>query len=143
MSPKKVLITDDSNIFRSLVEAALGSSYEIMQANDGVEACQIAREQHPDIIIMDLVMPRMSGMNAIKEIRKDESTSKIPVIALTSAEDEETKRKAMRVGFNDYIIKPFDLVMFKSKVERLLGGASGATDEIEHEDDDFFKEDYS
>ena len=142
MSPKKVLITDDSNIFRSLVEAALGKNYEILQAKDGVEACEIAKKQHPDIIIMDLVMPRMSGMNAIREIRKENTTASIPVIALTSAEDEETKRKATRAGFTDYIVKPFDLVAFKKKVENLLGIQKQQSDSESEAGEDFFKEEY-
>ena len=141
MPPKKVLITDDSDIFRSLVEAALGKNYDILQAHDGVEACEIAKEELPDIIIMDLVMPRMSGINAIRELRSNEPTSKLPVIALTSAEDEETKRKALRAGFTDYIIKPFDLVSFKSKVEELLGMNKSDEEETE-EDEEFFKEEY-
>jgi DNA-binding response OmpR family regulator len=141
MPPKKVLITDDSDIFRSLVEAALGKNYDILQAHDGVEACEIAKEELPDIIIMDLVMPRMSGINAIRELRSNESTSKLPVIALTSAEDDETKRKALRAGFTDYIIKPFDLVSFKSKVEELLG-MSKSEDEESEDEDEFFKEEY-
>ena len=142
MPQKKVLITDDSNIFRSLVEAALGSSYEILQAKDGLEALEIANEQVPDIIIMDLVMPRMTGITAIKEIRQSKITLNIPVIALTSAEDEETKRKAMRAGFNDYIIKPFDLVAFKNKVESLLGVDKDKNDQEIEEEEDFFKEEY-
>ena len=141
MPLKKVLITDDSNIFRSLVEAALGKNYEILQAKDGVEACEKAKDQIPDIIIMDLVMPRMSGINAIREIRQHQETAKIPAIALTSADDDETKRKALRAGFTDYIIKPFDLVAFKSKVESLLG-ITKSESESEFEEEDFFKEDY-
>jgi len=141
MPLKKVLITDDSNIFRSLVEAALGNNYEILQAKDGVEAVEIAKEQLPDIIIMDLVMPRMSGISAIKEIRLFDKTVDTPVIALTSADDDETKRKALRAGFTDYIIKPFDLVAFKSKVEALLG-IEKQSEKHELEEEDFFKEEY-
>ena len=141
MPLKKVLITDDSNIFRSLVEAALGKNYEILQAKDGVEALEITKAQIPDIIIMDLVMPRMSGITAIREIRQFPDTSHIPVIALTSADDDETKRKALRAGFTDYIIKPFDLVAFKSKVETLLGISKVNKTEAEDEED-FFKEEY-
>src|SRR4030042_4819508 len=138
MPQKKVLITDDSNIFRSLVEAALGKNYEILQAKDGVEALETAKAEIPDIIIMDLVMPRMSGISAIREIRQYTETSKIPVIALTSADDDETKRKALRAGFTDYIIKPFDLVAFKRKVESLLGISKNES-KTEFEEEDFFK----
>lgn len=142
MLPKKVLITDDSNIFRSLVEAALGKNYEILQAGDGIEAVEIAKEQQPDIVIMDLVMPRMSGLNAIKEIRQNDDTANIPVIALTSAEDDETRKKALHAGFTDYIVKPFDLVAFKGKVESLLRSDKDENESEIDNEEEFFNEEY-
>jgi len=109
MQKKKILIVDDEPNIRLLLTRMLSNDYTILEATDGQEAIDLARDLKPDLILMDLLMPRMDGYTACSVIKTDPTTRGIPVVMLTAVGFELNKQLAERVGANGYITKPFAL----------------------------------
>jgi len=109
MDKKKILIADDEPSIRLLVSDLLGKDYIILEASDGEEAVDIARRENPDLILMDILMPRVDGYTACHQIKQDEATKAIPVVMLTGVGHELNKRLSWEVGAQGYITKPFIL----------------------------------
>ena len=106
---KKILIADDEPSVRSLVKKLLGKSYIVLEANDGEEAVNMALNQKPDLILMDILMPKMDGLTACYAIKMNQATKAIPVVMLTAV-DYELNKKLSRdiIGAHGYITKPFN-----------------------------------
>ena len=118
---KKVLVADDTANGRELVRTVLETSgYAVVEAKDGVEALAAARLELPDLIILDLHMPRLDGFGVVEELLRDGALSKTPVLALTASAMMGDKERAMAVGFTSYITKPIRLSELRSEVARLL-----------------------
>ncbi len=115
----KILIVDDDAKTRKLLRAMLqNSGYEIIEAENGEQGIKLAKENIPDLILMDIEMLVMDGMSAFKVIRADESTKNIPVIALTSYAMKGDKEKFLAEGFDNYISKPIDVKEFLKIVKK-------------------------
>jgi CheY-like chemotaxis protein len=106
---KKILIVDDEPNIRLLLTRMLSKDYTIIEATDGQEAIDLARDLKPDLILMDLLMPRMDGYTACSIIKTDPTTAGIPVVMLTAVGFELNKQLAEKVGASGYITKPFAL----------------------------------
>ncbi len=118
---KTVLIADDRATSRELVRTVLeNSGYSVTEASDGVEALRSARELKPDLIILDLHMPRLDGFGVIREIRRDLILSATPVMALTASAMQGDRERALSAGFTGFVAKPIQLSALRSEVERLL-----------------------
>ena len=118
---KKILIVEDILMNRRLIQDILTyHGYEVIEAENGEEAVKIAREQKPDLIIMDLQMPVMNGFEAIKILRSDPVTKDIKVIAVTSFAMAGDREKVLAAGFDDYISKPLNTRELPKLVNRLL-----------------------
>lgn len=117
----KILVVDDSktSIF---VESALlrRGHYQIITANDGREAVDRALADRPDLILMDVVMPRMTGIEACAELRRHEDTRAIPVILVTTKGEEADVEAGYRSGCTDYVTKPVDGLELLAKVRSYL-----------------------
>lgn len=118
---KIILIVDDEQNIRELVNRILGKSYVIMEASNGQEALDIVRSQKPDLILMDLMMPKMDGYTACSVIKNDSRLKTIPVIMLTGLCFELNKELATKLGAEGYIIKPFTSETLISTVSQSLG----------------------
>ena len=118
---KKVLIVDDEMTVRRLVKRLLSKEYTVIEAENGIEAIDIAKNQKPDLILMDMMMPKMDSLSACYAIKKDVSTSHIPVVMLTAITHDLNKRLSENVmGANGYITKPFNAVELISTIRGLL-----------------------
>jgi CheY-like chemotaxis protein len=118
---KKILIADDKATSRELIRLVLEScGYEITEASDGVEALRLAREVEPDLIVLDLHMPRIDGFGVIAELRRDPGFSATPVMALTASAMQGDRGRALAAGFDSYVTKPIPLPELRAEVERLL-----------------------
>ncbi len=118
---KKILIVEDNDKNRRLIVDILKYyGYEIIEAENGEEAVRIAREQKPDLIIMDLQMPVMNGFETIKILKSDPVTKDIKVIAVTSFAMAGDREKVFAAGFDDYISKPLNTRELPELVKRLL-----------------------
>jgi CheY-like chemotaxis protein len=119
---KKVLLVDDSNTALMIERLLLGpASYDVIVARDGVEAVAKATEELPDAILMDVVMPRMTGIEALRELRGRERTRSIPVILVTTRGEEATVSAGFACGCSDYITKPINATELLTKLRDQLG----------------------
>jgi twitching motility two-component system response regulator PilH len=102
-----VLIVDDSPTEQHVISSALqAQGYDTVVASDGEEAIGIAVEQHPDVILMDVVMPGMNGFQATRQLSKHPSTRSIPVVMVTTKDQETDKIWGLRQGAVEYLMKP-------------------------------------
>ncbi|MDI6786463.1 MAG: response regulator [bacterium] len=108
MEKKKILIVDDEPyVVRSLMFVLKKEGYKTIGAYNGEEAIQKAIEERPDLIFLDIMMPRMNGYEVCEKLKKNEETKNIYVIILTAKGQKEDKMKGVEVGANEYITKPF------------------------------------
>ena len=115
-----LLIFDDEKQNRLLLTELFGTTYKIIQAKNGVQALEKARQHRPDLILLDVLMPEMDGMGVLRELKRDDATRLIPVIfitALSSATDEEN---GLNLGAVDYISKPFHPPIVRVRVRNQL-----------------------
>jgi two-component system cell cycle response regulator DivK len=118
---KTVLIADDKATGRELLRTVLESSgYSVLEAEDGEEAVRQARQAHPDLIILDLHMPKLDGFAAIAELRSEDEFVSTPILALTASAMRGDRERAMTAGFTGYLTKPIRLSDLRGEVERLL-----------------------
>lgn len=102
----KILVAeDDKLISNSLCDALKSQGYEAMPAYDGEEAVAKAKEQNPDLALLDIMMPKLDGISVLWELRANPSTAKTPVIVLTNMGDPETISKIVEAGASDYLLK--------------------------------------
>ena len=121
MSKKTVLVVDDEANIRLLVHRALDKTYMVIEAGDGEEAIKIARGKKPDIILMDIMMPRMDGYTACSTIKSDPSLRTIPVIMLTGLGYPLNKELAKKLEADGYMTKPFTSESLRNTIEQYLG----------------------
>lgn len=117
---ESVLVVDDNDDIRFYIKDNLRANYTVYEAMDGKEGWKKAREFQPDIVISDIMMPGMSGLELCHKIKNDTRTSHIPVILLTARTAEEQKLEGFETGANDYITKPFSFEMLQSRIKSLL-----------------------
>ena len=121
-APKTILCADDSLTALTMHQMILKShGYRVVTAQDGLEAVNKAGTEHPDLILMDVVMPRMTGFEAVKAIRTDDATKGIPVIMVTTRAEPKVIETCFQAGCNDYVNKPVDGAVLLSKVRALVG----------------------
>lgn len=114
----RLLVVDDEANIRNVVrEYAEFEEYEVTEAENGMEAVKLCREQNFDLIIMDVMMPRLDGFSAVKEIRKKSST---PVIMLSARGEEYDKLFGFEIGIDDYVVKPFSPKELMARVRAVL-----------------------
>jgi two-component system cell cycle response regulator DivK len=118
---KKILVADDKATSRELVRTVLEKfGYEILEAADGLEALRYARENRPDLIILDLHMPGLDGFGVIEILRREAEFATTPIVALTASAMQGDREHALASGFTGYLTKPIRLSVLRGEVERLL-----------------------
>jgi DNA-binding response OmpR family regulator len=115
-----VLICDDEPSLRELIRISLDGPYSFAEADDGEKSLEIARRLRPDVIILDMMMPRLSGLEVLSEIRGDRGLAETPVIVLTA--QPSTKEEALRCGADIVMVKPFEPEQITAAVEEVLAG---------------------
>jgi DNA-binding response OmpR family regulator len=117
----RVLIVDDEAANLELAEALISQEgYEAICACDGEKALQMVAENRPDIVMMDIVMPKMNGIEACRKIKTNPLSYAIPVIMVTALNTPEEKLKAIKVGADDFIAKPFDRTELSARLKSLM-----------------------
>ncbi len=120
MAEPSILIVEDEHTLRRLLEYRLGKAYNVRTAANGEEALDRIAEGLPDLIISDIMMPKMDGFALQAAVQEKKETRTIPFIFLTAKADEQSRLKGRRTGVDDYITKPFDIDQLLTRVERLL-----------------------
>lgn len=119
---QRILVVDDEKMIRNVIkEYAEFDGFEVTEAEDGMEAVEICRREDFDLIVMDIMMPRLDGYSAIKEIRK---TKQIPVIMLSARGEEYDKLFGFEIGIDDYVVKPFSPKELLARIKAVLKRAA-------------------
>jgi DNA-binding response OmpR family regulator len=118
---RRVLLADDDPALRRLIHTTLGTTdFELLQAQDGEEALQIAREQHPELILLDVNMPKLDGFAVCQRLKGAPETAAIKVVMLTARGADADRARGREAGADDYFVKPFSPVQLLNKVYALL-----------------------
>ena len=118
---KTVLVCDDDPIILRLLRVNMEvEGYDVLQASNGEEAVQVASANHPDLVIMDIMMPRMDGYQACRALKADETTRDIPIVFLSAKVQQSDIEKGLAYGVEEYLTKPFDPSDLLEVVDRLI-----------------------
>ena len=127
MAGKKILIVEDNDLnlklFRDLLSA---HGYEIAETKEGVEALALAKQFHPDLVLMDIQLPEISGLEVTRRMKADPDTSHIPIVAVTAFAMKDDEEKILKAGCQAYISKPISIGPFLHTVRKFLGEEVGA-----------------
>ena len=115
-----ILIAEDNADFRRFVRDCFATDYEILEAADGAEALEILRDHAVDLVVSDIMMPRMDGLELCRRIKEDIATSHIPLILLTARSMQEQEIEGLSGGADDYIVKPVNISVLRLRIMRLL-----------------------
>ena len=117
MANKVLIVDDDVVLLRFMTEFLEGEAFEVIKANNGAEALRLAYREHPDIIILDIMMPGMDGFQVTRRIRE---MADIPLILLTAKSTEADKLQGFQMGVDDYITKPFSFAELSARIQAVL-----------------------
>jgi two-component system alkaline phosphatase synthesis response regulator PhoP len=130
---KKILVVDDEAENCRALRELLSEEYEVAIARDGVEALRMVGEIKPDLVLLDIIMPKMDGLQTCLRLRQAEATRSLPVIFLTSKNEPSTEIFGLELGADDFIAKPFNKEVLKARIKKRLEGLSvsvGETTEL-------------
>lgn len=118
----KILIVEDNPRNMRLMELLLkGNGYTLLKATDGKEAMEVAVSEHPDLILMDVQLPRLSGLEATRQLRQMPAFSRVPILAITAYAMGGDREKFMDAGFDAYLSKPINTRELREMIAELLG----------------------
>ncbi len=121
MSARKILIVDDDPQIRKILERMLqGPAYELRMVSDGDSALQEVQSNPPDLVILDIMMPGMSGIEVCREIRRIQPQQEIQVLMLSAKDSQADRRRALEYGADDYVTKPFHIASLARKIEYMF-----------------------
>lgn len=127
MSKETILIVDDERDLLDLIEYNLEKEgYGVLKAENGQEGIRLAKKHHPDLIILDVMMPKMNGIEVIRELKYDRDLKFKPVIFLTARSDEKTELEGLELGADDYLAKPISTAKLLSRIKTVLRRVAAA-----------------
>ena len=119
---RKILVVDDELDMLMVIKLRLeASGYEVITATDGLEGLNAARKDNPDLIVLDIMLPKMNGYKVARFLKFDEEYKKIPIVMLTALGGEEDRSTGMETGADEYLTKPFETEQLLSAVRKFLG----------------------
>ncbi|MBI3548458.1 MAG: response regulator [Elusimicrobia bacterium] len=124
----KILVVDDNSAFTDLVEMVFGEEFEILKAGDGEEGMKKASEHRPDVILLDVMMPKVSGVEMLRLLQADEGTKSIPVIILTASHFDSSTRTVFEQekNVNAFLKKPCGVEMLRTQIRSALAKSASA-----------------
>jgi CheY-like chemotaxis protein len=122
---KILLVEDEKNIILGVTICLRSAGLDVEVAEDGAEALKMVQASKPDLVLLDLVMPRLNGLDALKTMKENEQTRDIPVIVLSARAQEEDIRRAIDLGADGYMAKPFRPAELLEVIERVLAEKKG------------------
>jgi CheY-like chemotaxis protein len=118
---KVLLLVDDTLTIRAFEKIALGSAYDFIEASNGQMAVEMASTKKPDCILLDVTMPVMDGLEALKLLKSQEETKKIPVIMVTTRSEDEMRTQCRALGADSFVTKPVERDELRARVREALG----------------------
>jgi CheY-like chemotaxis protein len=126
MTAQRILLVEDNDLNRDMLSRRLTRhGFEVLTAVDGLQGLRRARDDRPDLILLDLGLPQIDGWEAARRLRADPATEKIPILALSAHAMAGDREKALGSGCDDYDVKPIDLPRLLDKMRHLLAAARG------------------
>jgi DNA-binding response OmpR family regulator len=119
--PVILAVDDDPDILKLVVFRLERSGYVVLQARDGEEALRLALERPPDLFVVDVMMPKMDGLELVRRLRAEEATSRTPIIMLTARAQDTDLEAGFEAGADDYLRKPFSPLELQARVQAILG----------------------
>lgn len=132
MSKKLVVIEDDQDITRLVTHYLTKEGYAIKSSQDGIKGLQLIKQEKPDLVILDLMLPEMDGLEVCKRLRADPKTSALPIIVLTAKGEESDKIVGLELGADDYVTKPFSPKELLARVKALFRRSERQVEESTH-----------
>jgi CheY-like chemotaxis protein len=121
MLGRRILVADDKASSRELVRTILENlGYDVREAEDGIKALEAVRNGFPDLVLLDLQMPGLTGHEVLARLRADDRFASLPVVALTASAMSGDREKALAAGFTSYLAKPVTLSTLRAEISRLL-----------------------
>jgi two-component system phosphate regulon response regulator PhoB len=118
---RRILLADDDSALRRLIGTTLGNKdFDVLNAVDGEEALRMARQQHPELVLLDVNMPKLDGFQVCQHLKSDPETSTIKVVMITARATDIDRARGREVGADDYFVKPFSPIQLLNKVYALL-----------------------
>lgn len=124
---KKILIVEDNALNMELTTQLLEDHYQIVQATDGLAGLDATKEHEPDLILLDLSLPKIDGWEVVRRLRADWSTCKIPIVALSAHAAQADISRAIAAGCDAYLTKPVDEDLLLAEIARQLGPPQGGS----------------
>ena len=120
--PKKILIVEDDPSFsRAISHIIEKEGYDVITASNGMAGLRMAKDENPDLLILDVMLPGLDGFEICHQLRQDPQTEKLPIIMLSAKGQEIDKTTGLKVGANEYLTKPIDRALLLEKITSLLG----------------------
>lgn len=121
MKAERILIVDDEAAIREMIAIALNlGGFDCLEAEDGITAHQLIVDERPDLVLLDWMLPGISGVELARRLKRDESTQEIPIIMLTAKGEEDNKIQGLEAGADDYVTKPFSTRELMSRIRAVL-----------------------
>lgn len=131
MAKQTILVVDDEKDLLDLIEYNLKKEgFAVLKAENGEEGIKIAKEHKPDLVLMDIMMPKMDGMEAVEKMRGDDDLKSIPIIFLTARSDEKTEVEGLDKGGDDYITKPISTTKLISRIKAVMRRFDETTEDV-------------
>ena len=129
MSKKTILVVDDEKDLLDLIEYNLKKEgYGVLKSDNGLDGISLAKQQFPDLILLDVMMPHMSGIEVCEVLRKDEKLNKTPIVFLTARSDEKTEIESLNIGGDDFLTKPISTTKLISRINAVLRRVDDTSD---------------
>jgi two-component system alkaline phosphatase synthesis response regulator PhoP len=123
----KILVAEDSTTVRRLLRARLkADGYEVVEAEDGLQALELARTEQPSLLVLDKVMPKLDGFEIVRRLKEDDQTRALPIVMLTDQANEREVLDGLELGVDEYMTKPFSLRELSLRVSQVLERGSGS-----------------
>ncbi|NCB93949.1 MAG: response regulator [Clostridia bacterium] len=119
MEKKVLLVADDDEMNRKVIHRFLKDTYEVVEAQDGEEALQLLNERSIDAVLLDIIMPKVDGLEVLKSVRQNIRFDNVGILVATSTK-EKTERAALSLGADDIVAKPYDPIVIKKRLENIL-----------------------
>lgn len=120
MAKRILVIEDEEDLLKMMIFRLKSGGYEVISATDGLQGLEMAKKEKPELIILDLMLPRMDGYRICKMLKTSDEYKNIPIIILTARMEESDKKLAEEVGANAYMTKPFDHKLLLEKIKEFL-----------------------
>lgn len=117
---KTIAIIEDNENVADLIAYKLRKHYRVVRAGDGLEGLELIRREAPDLVVLDIMLPNLSGFEILQRVRKDPKTATLPVLVLTALSLEQDVARGIDLGANDYMVKPFRPSELLVRVQRLV-----------------------